>query len=151
MPGPIEEVYEFVTGVGPDGPLDSVLFAQKYGEVVEQRDGAFVTRVQDGDDVVIWSSTFEYPDRRFMVVDSSSANREDVFQTVKGGTKWTVIVHSKKGGIHGLVQWAYFQVIGKFRIGVPVLSPVVFHFRRKARAAEREAAETPPDASETED
>lgn len=148
VPGPIEEVYEYVTGVGPDGPLDRALFAQKYGELVEENDEAIVTRVSDGGDEVVWSSIFEYPTRRLMIVDSSSADREDTFEVVKGGTKWTVTVHSKKRGLNGLVQWLYFQVIGKYRVGVPVLSPVIFHFRRKARAAEREAEETPPNTEE---
>ena len=151
IPGPIEEVYEYVTGMGPDGPLDLVLFAQKYGEVVEQCDDVFMTTVQDGDDGVIWSSLFDYPYRRFMTVDSSAADREDLFEEVKGGTKWTIIVHSEKGGFPGLMQWFYFQVIGKFRVGVPVFSPAVFHFRRKAKEAEREAKETPPDSPDTED
>jgi hypothetical protein len=151
IPGPIEEVYEYVTGMGPDGPLDLVNFAQKYGEVLEQRDDAFLTRVQDGDVEVTWSSLFDYPYRRLMMFDSSSADREDIFEEVKGGTKWTIIVHSKKGGFPGLMQWLYFQVIGKFRIGVPVLSPAAFHFRRKAREAEREAADQPQENPDTED
>ena len=151
IPGPIEEVYEYVTGMGPDGPLDPVLFAQKYGEVVEQRNNAFLTRVQDGDEDVTWSSIFEYPYRRFMMVDSASADREDIFEEVKGGTKWTVIVHSKKGGFPGLMQWFYFQVVGKFRVGVPVLSPAVFHFRRKARTEKREAADQPLEKPDSED
>ncbi|MCH8940761.1 MAG: hypothetical protein IIC27_06535 [Chloroflexi bacterium] len=76
---------------------------------------------------------------------------EDTFEVVKGGTKWTVIIHSKKGGIPGLMQWLYFQVIGKFRVGVPVMSPVIFYFRRKAREAEREAAENLYQSRDTED
>ena len=151
VPGPIEEVYEYVTGMGPDGPLDRILFAQKYGEVVEESDEAIVTRVLDGDSEVVWSSTFDYPYRRVMVVDSDSSDREDTFEVVKGGTKWTVIIHSKKGGIPGLMQWLYFQVIGKFRVGVPVISPVIFYFRRKAREAEREAAENLYQSRDTED
>ena len=146
VPGPIEEVYEYVTGMGPDGPLDRVLFAQKYGEIEQEGDEGIVTRVSDGDVEVLWRSTFDYPYRRLMVVDSSSADREDTFVVVKGGTKWTVSVHSKKSGLSGLVQWLYFQVIGKYRVGVPVLSPVIFHFRRKARAAEQEARQARPDA-----
>ena len=139
VPGPIEEVYEFVTGVGPDGPLDRALFTQKYGEMVEESSETIVTRVSEGDGDIIWRCTFEYPTRRVMeAVDSPSADREDTFETVKGGTKWTVTVHSKKSGLNGLVQWLYFQAIGKYRVGVPVLSPVIFHFRRKARSAEEE-------------
>lgn len=149
VPGPIEEVYEFVTGVGPDGPLDRAMFAQRYGEIEEESDEGIVTRVWDGDSEVVWSSAFDYPYRRVMVVDSASPDREDTFEVVKGGTKWTVIVYSKTGGIPGLFQWLYFQVIGKFRVGVPVISPVIFHFRRKARDAERETAENPPQSPDT--
>ena len=151
VPGTIEEVYEFVTGVGPDGPLDRAIFAQRYGEIEEESDEGILTRVADGDAEVTWRSTFDYPDRRLMMVDSSSSDREDIFTTVRGGTKWTVVIHSKKGGIPGLMQWFYFQVIGKYRVGVPVISPVIFHFRRKARDAEREAAETLPISPDTED
>jgi hypothetical protein len=151
VPASIEEVYEYVTGMGPDGPLDRVLFAQKYGEIEQEGDEGIVTRVADGDAEVSWRSTFDYPYQRLMVVDSSSADREDTFVVVKGGTKWTVTVHSKKGGFSGLVQWLYFQAIGKYRVGVPILSPVIFYFRRKARAAEREAAEVSPESPEAED
>ena len=138
VPGPIEEVYEYVTAVGPDGPVDRVLFAQKYGEPVEEYDGdAVLTRdtdeAGDGEDT-FWLCNFIYPTRRTMeAVESRWADREDVFEAVRGGTRWTVTFNPKTGGLQGLAQWLYFLAVGKYRIGVPVLSPVVHHFRRKAR------------------
>ena len=134
VPGPIEEVYEYVTAVGPDGPLDRVLFSQKYGEMVEETEGAVLTRDTDEGDEVLWLCAFEYPTRRTMeAVESTWADREDVFEIVKGGTRWTVTFNPKTGGLQGLVQYLYFLAVGKYRVGVPVLSPVVQHFRRKAR------------------
>ena len=45
VPGSIEEVYEYVTGVGPDGPLDHIRFEQKYGTLVSQSGQTIVTKV----------------------------------------------------------------------------------------------------------
>ena len=143
VPAPIEEVYEHVTAMGPAGPIDRVLFVQKYGEFVEEVDGAVLTHDTDDDDDTMWLSAFTYPNRRTMeAIESSWSDREDVFETVKGGTRWTVTFNPKSRALHGLVQWLYFLSVGKYRVGVPVLSPVVQHFRRKARE-ESEAAEDP--------
>lgn len=154
VPGPIEEVYEYVTAVGPDGPTDRVLFSQKYGETVEETEGAVLTRDTDESDEVLWLCAFEFPTRRTMeAVESTWADREDVFEAVKGGTRWTVTFNSKTGGLQGLVQYLYFLAVGKYRVGVPVLSPVVQHFRRKARGkfdtGEEADGEAPPSAPVT--
>ncbi len=136
VPGSIEAVYEYVTGVGPDGPLDHILFEQRYGELVGQNGPIIVTKVSDGDSETVWTSTFNYPSRRIIVLDPTASDREDTFVRIKGGTKWTVTIHSKASGIQGLIQWLYFQVIGKYRVGVPILSPAIFHFRRIALDAD---------------
>ncbi len=135
VPAPIEEVYEYVTAVGPEGPVDRVLFAQKYGEPIEtEPDGAVITHDPDDDGEVFWRCAFDFPALRTMrAIESTWADREDAFETVRGGTRWTVTFIPKTGGLQGLVQYLYFQVVGKYRVGVPVLSPVVQHFRRKAR------------------
>lgn len=134
VPASIEEVYEYVTAFGPEGPVDRALFSQKYGETVEETEGAVLTRDTDEGDEALWLCAFEYPTRRTMeAVESTWADREDLFETVRGGTRWTVNFIPKTGGLQGLVQYLYFQVVGKYRVGVPVLSPVVQHFRRKAR------------------
>ena len=144
VPGPIEEVYEYVTAVGPEGPVDKALFIQKYGEPVQEIDGAFITREADEAGDVVWLCTFTYPELRTMQAENAPwADREDVFESVKDGTRWTVTFSPKQGGLHGLVQWLYFQAVGKYRIGVPVLSPVVQRFRRLRREA-RESGEEPP-------
>lgn len=151
VPAPIEEVYEYVTAMGPEGPVDPVAFAQKYGEMVEETQGAVLTRDTDEDDEVLWLCAFEYPSRRTMeAVETTWADREDAFEAVRGGTRWTVTFIPKTGGLHGLVQYLYFQAVGKYRVGVPVLSPVVQHFRRKARgeldAPDDSEGEEPPSA-----
>lgn len=134
VPASIEEVYEYVTAVGPEGPVDRALFSQKYGETVEETEGAVLTRDTEEGDEALWLCAFEYPTRRTMeAVESTWADREDLFETVRGGTRWTVNFIPKTGGLQGLVQYLYFQAVGKYRVGVPVLSPVVQHFRRKAR------------------
>ncbi len=144
VPGPIEEVFEHVTAFGPEGPVDRVLFSQKYGETVEEDGGTVVTRAPDEDGDVLLHCSFEYPTRRVMVGERSSwADREDVFEAVKGGTRWTVTFDPKAHGVQGLAQWLYFQMVGKYRVGVPVLSPVVQHFRQKAREA-RDRGDDPP-------
>ena len=43
IPAPIEEVYEYVTAMGPTGTVDQALFVQKYGEPVQEVDGAVLT------------------------------------------------------------------------------------------------------------
>ena len=149
--GSIEEVYEYVTGVGPDGPLDYILFEQKYGKLVGQSGQTIVTKVSDGDSEAVWTSTFNYPNRRIIMMDPASSAREDTFSRVKGGTKWAVIIHSKTNGIQGLIQWLYFQVVGKYRVGVPILSPTIFHFRRIALDIDKPGSRAPfeaPDAEE---
>lgn len=140
VPGSIEDVYEYVTGVGPDGPLDHILFEQKYGELVGQSDQTFVTKVSDGDSEIVWTTTFNYPSRRIIVLDPAASDREDTFVRIKDGTKWTVTLHSKTSGIQGLIQWLYFQAIGKYKVGVPILSPAIFHFRRIATNANKAGA-----------
>lgn len=144
VPAPIEEVYEYVTAVGPTGPVDGVLFAQKYGEPVrDEPGGAVLTRDTDEGEDTLWRCTFSFPHRRTMeAVESAWADREDDFESVRGGTRWTVTFSPKTRGLHGLVQYLYFQAVGKYRVGVPVLSPVVQHFRRKAHG-ESDAAEEP--------
>ena len=148
VPAPIEEVYEHVTAVGPEGPTDRVLFAQKYGEPIEtEPDGAVITHDTDDGEDMHWRCTFDFPAHRTMrAIASTWADREDAFETVRGGTRWTVTFIPKTGGLQGLVQYLYFQAVGKYRVGVPVLSPVVQHFRRKARGE----FDAPPD-SEAED
>ena len=150
VPGSVEEVYEYVTGVGPDGPLDHMLFEQKYGTLVSQSGQTIVTQVSDGDSETIWTSTFSYPNHRIITMDPASSAREDTFARIKGGTKWTVIIHSKTSGIQGLIQWLYFQVIGKYRVGVPILSPVIFHFRRIALEISKARTKAPFEAPDTE-
>ena len=144
IPAPIEEVYEYVTAMGPTGTVDQALFVQKYGELVQEVDGAVLTRDTEDDAEALWRCTFTYPERRTMeAIDSSWSDREDVFERVKDGTRWTVTFNPKSRALHGLVQWLYFLAVGKYRVGVPVLSPVVQHFRRKAREA-AESGEEPP-------
>ena len=151
IPAPIEEVYAYVTAVGPEGPLDRALFSQKYGETVEETDGAALTRDTEEGDAALWLCAFEFPTRRTMeAVASPWADREDLFETVRGGTRWTVTFIPKTGGLHGLVQYLYFQAVGKYRVGVPVLSPVVQHFRRKARG-ELDAADAADSGESGED
>ena len=150
VPGSIEEVYEYVTGVGSDGPLDHIMFEQKYGTLVSQSGQTIVTKVSDGDSETVWTSTFSYPNRRIIIMDPASSAREDTFARVKGGTKWTVIIHSETSGIQGLIQWLYFQIIGKYRVGVPILSPAIFHFRRIALDIGKASTKPPFEAPDTE-
>lgn len=147
VPAPVEEVFEYITAFGADGPLDRVFFVQKYGEIVEEGGSVVLTRDTEEDDDVLWRSTFNFPSRRTMeALESPWADREDVFETVRDGTRWTVTFIPKTRGLHGLVQYFYFQAIGKYRVGVPVLSPVVQHFRRKARGEPDPADEETPEA-----
>lgn len=142
VPGPIEEVYEHVTAMGPEGPVDRALFAHKYGEPVEEAGNVVTTRELYGESETFWRCTFSFPDRRTMeALAATWADREDVFEAVRGGTRWTVTFDPKVGGVQGLAQWLYFQMVGKYRVGVPVLSPVMQHFRRKARGEGDSVAE----------
>ena len=81
-------------------------------------------------------------------MDPASSAREDTFARIKGGTKWVVIIHSKTNGIQGLIQWLYFQVIGKYRVGVPILSPAIFHFRRIALDIDKAGTKAPLETSD---
>ena len=76
---------------GPDGDGRQALFVQKYGEPVQEVDGAVLTRDTDDGAEALWRCTFTYPERRTMeAIDSSWSDREDVFERVKDGTRWTV-------------------------------------------------------------
>ncbi len=48
------------------------------------------------------------------------------------------------------IQWLYFQVIGKYRVDVPILSPVVFHFRRIALDIGKAGTKAPFETSDAE-
>ena len=134
IPAPPEDVYQYVTAYGNDGPLDDA-FQAKYGNLVSNQRNVYVTREEDGRDgdegreEITWSSTFEYPTRRVMVaVDSSWANRVDVFRPVRGGTKWSIRWDTRVGGIRGAAQYLVFRLMGHRRFRRAVVDPIKRNF-----------------------
>ena len=131
---PTEEVYQYVTAYGNDGPLDDA-FQAKYGKVVSNQTNVYVTRENEGRDgdeggrEITWSSTFEYPTRRVMkAVNSRWANRVDVFRPVRGGTKWSIRWDTRVGGIRGAAQYLVFRLMGQRRFRRTVVDPVKRYF-----------------------
>ena len=127
---PQEQVYEYVTAFGPQGYTDESAFRDKHGVPLEQEGNTIVTRDGDGEDAITWRCTFDPPARRHMkAVDSSWADRTDIFQEAGSGTRWTVLFVTGRNGPVGFVQWLFFHLVTKSRISLAMMEPVVRHFR----------------------
>ena len=136
IPAPPEDVYQYVTGYGKDGPLPDSFQAQ-YGKLVSNNDNVYVTEeLEDSDEEgeesgekITWNTTFEYPSRRVMeAVDSSWANRVDLFRPVRNGTRWTISWDPRVGGIRGVAQYVAFRLAVHRRFRRSVIDPVRAHF-----------------------
>jgi len=125
---PPEEVYQHVTAFGAAGPLDGA-FQAKYGNILSRQGNVFLTQEEEGTDEsagkITWRCTFEYPSRRVMeALDSSWANRVDLFRPVKGGTSWSIRWDTRIGGLKGIVQYVVFRLIGHRRLRRAMVDPV---------------------------
>ena len=134
IPAPVEEVYEYVTAFGNDGPLDDA-FQIEYGELLGRNGNVFVTQEEDtkggdeGPKKTTWRCTFEYPGRRMMeTLDSSWSDRVDLFRPVRGGTRWRIRWNTRIGGIRGVAQYLVFRLVGHKRLRHGILDPVRGHF-----------------------
>ena len=129
VPAPQEQVYEYITAFGPQGPTDESAFRDKHGEPLEREGNTIVTRDGDEEEAITWRCTFNPPVRRHMeAVDSTWADRTDIFQEARSGTHWTVLFVTGRSGPVGFVQWLFFRLVTKSRIRRAIMEPVVHHF-----------------------
>ena len=132
---PPDEVYRHVTLWGENGPTEEAGFVSHYGEIVERDGGALVIDEDvsrypdDPPDIVRWRCFFDFPKRRQMVaVDSTWADREDIFTEEKEGTRWRVRWRTKIGGIRGALQIVYFWLVQGRAMSRDVFGPVKERF-----------------------
>ena len=122
-----EEIFEYVTGFGKDGPLDTVKFTKKYGEIEKQKDNVYLMIVEK--DNVKWRCFFNYPKiRTIESVNSRWSDRRDKFEATANGTKWTVEWAPKSHGLKALVQLIYFKLRGYKTYHKIIIKPVEDHF-----------------------
>ena len=131
IPGAQEEVYTFVTAYGSEGVVDSTIFTEKHGEIVQSKGNILTTKdTQAGYDMT-WRCTFEYPNKRLMeAIDSNWANRTDSFTMTTLGTQWAITFETTRGGPAGGVQTLFFHLFTKKRIYQLSINPVIQHFTR---------------------
>ena len=134
---PIEEVYEYVTAFGRDGPLDAESFREKYGVLLRREEDAFIVQEdvrafpEDEPLLITWRCTFRYPLSRTMeALDSRWANRRDTFREVDDGTAWRVQWDTWGRGLRGIIQYLAFRLVGHRRIRRELLDPVKEHFEK---------------------
>lgn len=132
---PIEDVYQYVTDYGEEGPVSDEAFKAQYGKVIEQDGHRFVIEEdvrrypEDEPDIVTWRCTFTYPTERIMeAIDSLWSDRADSLRSANGGTQWTIRWRTKIGGVQGIVQYLFFQLFSNRRMKRDVLNPVKEHF-----------------------
>ena len=129
IPGDLEEVWEHVTACSPTGRIDRRALREKYGRLVAQ-DGDCYTFREEAENGLTWRCTFDRPNRRLMEAqDSRWSDRWDYFQTVPGGTLWTVTGEPKGRGLRTYAQWLGFQWRTKRRIYREAIQPVLSHFQ----------------------
>ena len=134
---PVEDVYRYVTGYGPDGSLDEATVQEKYGEIIEREEGAILVREdvrrypEDDPELITWRCPFEYASSRTMeALDSAWADRHDSFEAEDGGTLWTVRWNTRIGGLRGLVQYVVFRLRAHRWTRRDLLDPVKDHFEK---------------------
>ena len=132
---PVEDVFRYVTGYGPDGSLDEAIVQEKYGEILEREDGAILVREdvrrypEDDPELITWRCSFEYASSRTMeALDSAWADRHDSFEAEGAGTRWTVRWNTRIGGLRGLVQYVVFRLRAHRWTRRDLLDPVKDHF-----------------------
>ena len=156
---PLEEVYQYVTAFGKDGPVSLDAFQEKYGEILSQEGNVLVVEEwvgmeeeedeeewdgeeegedeeeadeEDESDYITWRCIYDYPNRRFMeAVDSNWADRLDQFRAARGGTRWEVQWRTKTGGVKGMLQYLWFLVIANRNYRRNILDPVRQHFKEQ--------------------
>lgn len=131
VPGPVEEVYKFVTSYSSAGVVNTGVFTQKHGNIVKSEGNIIVTKDSQAGYDLTWRCTFEYPNRRLMeAVDSGWADRTDIFKVTTMGTNWEIAFETKRRGPIGGVQALFFYLFTKKRIYNTSIDPVVQHFRK---------------------
>lgn len=137
---PVEDVYQYVTAYGSDGPLDEAAFREKYGETVERGDDAIIVREdvrrypQDDPELITWRCTFDYPTSRTMeALDSAWADRYDSFRADRDGTRWTVRWNTRLGGLRGIVQYVVFRLITHKSMRRGLVDQIKGHFEKSGR------------------
>ncbi|MBI4298825.1 MAG: hypothetical protein HY666_03600 [Chloroflexi bacterium] len=128
-----EEVYEFVTAFGKDGPVNQETFDKRYGKLMSREGDAFIVKEEISrggeSEHVVWRCTFRYPQHRLMeAVDSLWADRLDQFRTARSGTYWRIQWRTKTGGIRGVLQYLFFRLIGYREPRRNIIKPVQRHF-----------------------
>ena len=132
---PIEDVYQYVTTYGPDGPVDGDTFEEKYGETLQHDADAIIVREdvrrypEDDPQLITWRCTFDYPASRTMeALDSAWADRYDSFEADGDRTRWTVRWDTRLGGLRGRVQWLVFRLITHKSMRRDLVDPIKDHF-----------------------
>jgi len=88
--GPLEQVYEHVTGFTDGGPANLKSLEEKHGELVEQEGEIYIFKGASEDDPT-WRCEYEHPSRRVMrAYESKWADRNDLFESADDSTLWTV-------------------------------------------------------------
>ena len=144
IPGDLEAVWEHVTACTATGRVDRGALRERYGRLVAQ-DGDSYSFVEDagiedsgiddagdkeGENGLTWRYTFDRPNRRLTQAQGSRwSDRWDYFESVPGGTLWTIIWEPKGGGLRTYAQWLMFQWKTKRRIYQQAVQPVLDHFQ----------------------
>jgi hypothetical protein len=83
----------------------------------------------EGGERITWRCTFEYPTRRVMeALDSDFSHREDTFRPVGRGTMWDIRLDTRVGGLHGIVYYINFLLVGRRKLRRDIVEPVRRHF-----------------------
>lgn len=132
---PIEDVYQYITDYGKDGPVSDEAFEAQYGTVIEQDGHNFVVEEdvrrypEDEPEFVTWRCTFTYPTERNMeALDSLWSDRADSLRSADGGTQWTIRWRTKTDGLRGIAQYLFFLLFGHRRMKRDMLTSVKEHF-----------------------
>ena len=137
--GDLEEVWEHVTACSATGRVDRKELRERYGRLMAQ-DGDSYTFIEEAGDEkgenqtqesrLTWRYTFDRPNRRLSQAQGSRwSDRWDYFETVPGGTMWTIIWEPKGDGLQSCAQWLMFQWRTKSRVYRETVQPVLNHFQ----------------------
>ena len=137
VPGPLEQVYEHVTGFTDGGLANLKSLEGKHGELVEQEGETYVFKGASEDDPT-WRCEYEHPRRRVMRAHESKwADRIDLFESADDSTLWTVEWQPKATGIQAYTQWLGYHIRGKTHLYAEVILPLITHFRDRTTTRHR--------------
>ena len=137
VPGIPERVFEYVTAFAVSGRVNRKALEDRHGRLLEQ-EGHTYTFQDDTAASITWQCTFEPPRLRIMrALESTWADRIDIFEPSPEGTLWTIVWEPKATGIRAYTQWLGFKLRGKQQVYQEVITPVVRHFQEPSTSRSR--------------